>query len=316
MAKLHALWKEKYPQTCGFIELSLPKVITASPGVWAAFIAASKLDDARARAAVQISESGPSIWFRTLDLIDNGLFRREVPDRIEINTLVACEFEKASAEPKAQKFLEQIILHEMVHWALHPNQPPWEAGEAFEIAAYGAHIPRFWATAPVVPAPITPTTTSSAPEVGNGVPRGIRNNNPGNIKRSSSQWMGLADIVQMSEIQRREETFCVFTEPRWGLRAMAYLLLRYQRDYACKSTWDVIKRWAPQSDNNYTLDYAQFVASRAKVGLYDSISLLDQAISVPFIGAMIKMENNKQPYSDAQLKQAFVDAAQALPAMA
>jgi len=312
MAKLHSLWKQKYPHTCGYIEGSLPIVISDSPSVWAEFKKTSGLDEGRARAAVQISESGPSIWFRDLGAALNAYFRYTVPERIELNTLVAQEFEKTPSDPKAHKFLEQIILHEMIHWAHHPNHPPFEAGEKFEIAAYGSHLPRFWDA--TVKDAATPFTAEDV--AGSGVPRGIRNNNPGNIKRSSSQWMGLADASQMTKEQLREETFCVFTEPRWGLRAMAYLLLKYQRDYNCKSTWEIIQRWAPQSDNNHTLNYATYVASRANVGLHAAAKLTDPKIGIPFMAAMIAMENSKQPYSNGQIGQAFIDAAEAIPAAA
>lgn len=52
-------------------------------------------------------------------------------------------------------------------------------------------------------------------------PRGIRNNNPGNIKKTSDKWEGLnAD-------QSKDDTFCQFSDAKYGIRAMAKLLYKY-----------------------------------------------------------------------------------------
>lgn len=53
-------------------------------------------------------------------------------------------------------------------------------------------------------------------------PRGIRNNNPGNL-RWGDPWQGL-----VPEAQRTDKDFCQFVAPAWGIRALAITLISYQ----------------------------------------------------------------------------------------
>ncbi|HCQ3021998.1 TPA: hypothetical protein OHP99_004980, partial [Escherichia coli] len=50
-------------------------------------------------------------------------------------------------------------------------------------------------------------------------PRGIRNNNPGNLDKGSP-WQGLAANPD-------EPRFCTFKDPVWGIRALAVTLITY-----------------------------------------------------------------------------------------
>ncbi len=87
-------------------------------------------------------------------------------------------------------------------------------------------------------------------------PRGIRNNNPGNI-RHGSNWQGLA-------AEQPDSDFCTFTEPVWGLRALAKLLLTYQRKYGLNTLRGIITRYAPAVEND-TSGYIDHVARRLGV---------------------------------------------------
>ena len=49
--------------------------------------------------------------------------------------------------------------------------------------------------------------------------RGERNNNPGNIRKGSN-WQGLAP-------EQTDSAFGQFTEAKWGIRALAKVLLQY-----------------------------------------------------------------------------------------
>lgn len=59
------------------------------------------------------------------------------------------------------------------------------------------------------------------------IPRGIRNNNPGNI-RHSDQWKGLTP-------EQPDPDFCTFSTPEYGIRAMGVILLNYQRKHGLKT---------------------------------------------------------------------------------
>ena len=55
------------------------------------------------------------------------------------------------------------------------------------------------------------------------LPRGIRNNNPGNI-RHGANWLGLNPNGR-----NIDSAFCVFTAPVYGIRALAKVLVNYKR---------------------------------------------------------------------------------------
>ncbi|MCE1635766.1 structural protein, partial [Enterobacter hormaechei] len=74
--------------------------------------------------------------------------------------------------------------------------------------------------------------------------RGIRNNNPGNI-RWGDDWQGL-----MPASQRTDKSFCQFVGPEYGLRAMIKILHNYNRKYGLKTVKEIISRWAPTNENN------------------------------------------------------------------
>ena len=77
------------------------------------------------------------------------------------------------------------------------------------------------------------------------LPRGIRNNNPLNIRRSKDQWQGL----------KREQTdsqFCQFEDLVYGWRAAFKLLTRtYYHTYRLYTIRAIVNKWAPQT-NGYS----------------------------------------------------------------
>ena len=82
-------------------------------------------------------------------------------------------------------------------------------------------------------------------------PRGIRNNNPGNIRFGKSVWLG--------SVKGSDPAFVTFSEMRYGVRAMALLLLHYQKHYGDKTIRQLINRWAPPVEND-TGAYVNHVA--------------------------------------------------------
>ena len=76
------------------------------------------------------------------------------------------------------------------------------------------------------------------------LPRGIRNNNPLNIRRSKDQWQG------MSKTQN-DPSFCQFETMAYGWRAAFVLLTRtYYHTYRLFTIRNIIRRWAPPGENN------------------------------------------------------------------
>ncbi|MDH0055733.1 structural protein [Pantoea ananatis] len=119
--------------------------------------------------------------------------------------------------------------------------------------------------------------------------RGIRNNNPGNI-RWGDEWKGL-----VPEGQRTDESFCQFKAPEFGIRAMIIILRNYQSKYGLKTITGIIKRWAPPNEND-TQAYIRSVAQATGTDADKPIDLTDSRKLFPLLQAIIKHENGTQPY--------------------
>ena len=129
------------------------------------------------------------------------------------------------------------------------------------------------------------------------IPRGIRNHNPGNIDRTTERWQGMASD------QSRDPRFVVFTDPKWGLRALAKVLLSYQRKYNLRTPAAIIGRWAPPVEND-TGAYARQVAKALGVQPGDRIDLQDARTLERILPAIVAHENGQQPYPEALIRQA------------
>ena len=76
------------------------------------------------------------------------------------------------------------------------------------------------------------------------LPRGIRNNNPLNIRRSKDKWKGLRAV-------QADAQFCQFETLEYGWRAAFYLLTRtYYHKYRLYTIRAIISKWAPPCENN------------------------------------------------------------------
>lgn len=81
--------------------------------------------------------------------------------------------------------------------------------------------------------------------------RGIRNNNPANIRRGC-KWKGLIR-------QQKDREFCQFVTMKWGVRALLITLRTYVVKHHLHTVREIITRWAPPSDGNNTEAYIKFV---------------------------------------------------------
>ena len=122
-------------------------------------------------------------------------------------------------------------------------------------------------------------------------PRGIRNNNPGNIRHGSARWQGMA-------AQQTDEAFVQFTTPEYGIRALSKLLDTYYTRDGLNTVRKIIAKYAPSNENN-TEAYAQTVARALNV-LPDTIIYVG-TVKKQLVAAIIKHENGDMPYTVAQL---------------
>jgi hypothetical protein len=124
----------------------------------------------------------------------------------------------------------------------------------------------------------------------NTVPRGIRNNNPGNIDyHVNTKWQGL-----VLDADRKDTRFCEFKDPTWGVRAMCVVLIGYQDRYGINTIRGIIGRWAPSNEND-TLAYVTAVANAVAVKPDQALDLHTYDHLAPLVEAIIRHENGIGP---------------------
>ena len=120
------------------------------------------------------------------------------------------------------------------------------------------------------------------------LPRGIRNNNPGNI-RLGDNWQGMKE-------NQSDKSFVQFESPKWGVRAMARVLDSYRRRGVVHLV-DIISTWAPDNEN----DTGAYIRSVEKqTGIFANERITREQYPA-LIAAIIKHENGVQPYSEETL---------------
>lgn len=126
-------------------------------------------------------------------------------------------------------------------------------------------------------------------------PRGIRNYNPGNIRHAKGvRWQGQA--AAQTDVE-----FVQFNGPRWGIRAIARVLITYQDKRRAgdgsriDSVREFIERWAPPFEND-TDAYVRQVARAIGVGPDDeTLDVYDFTVMRALVQAIIRHENGPGP---------------------
>ncbi len=145
------------------------------------------------------------------------------------------------------------------------------------------------------PFAITPKPATKAPtEPGQRHPRGIRNNNPGNIRWDGrTQWRGMVGLD--------EGRYVIFEAPVWGLSAMVSALRAGLSHDQQNTIRGIVTEWAPPLEND-TESYIRSVS--AQTGLPPDQALAEDAIPA-LLQAIVKHENGNIPYSDELIEQAI-----------
>lgn len=112
--------------------------------------------------------------------------------------------------------------------------------------------------------------------------RGLRNNNPGNIRISNTRYLG--------EVDSTDSAFKQFKTMAHGYRAMFVLLHTYQKKYHLNTIADMISRYAPAVEN-HTKAYIDAVSEWSGVPATSHITTTNGDIMVPIVAAMSRVEN-------------------------
>jgi len=124
--------------------------------------------------------------------------------------------------------------------------------------------------------------------------RGERINNPFNIDKSKSDWLG--------KIPSPDSRFEAFSSPLYGIRAGVKLLRTYFDKYGLNTINKIFDRYAPPHENN-TVEYKKFVAKHLGIGIDDKIDLKKAAF--PLAKAIIRMEQGRVIYPDDMIEEAI-----------
>ncbi len=113
--------------------------------------------------------------------------------------------------------------------------------------------------------------------------RGLRNCNPGNIRNSSTVWIG-------EVVPSQDNTFKQFKSMAYGYRALIKLLQNYRKLYNKQTITEFIQRWAPPKEND-TSAYINRVCREMQVSATYIPDIEDRKIMCAFAAAISQVEN-------------------------
>lgn len=127
-----------------------------------------------------------------------------------------------------------------------------------------------------------------------GLPRGIRNNNPGNLIKTTIPWQG--KIIPSGDTK-----FEQFINIAYGLRAMIKDILN---DIGPNTSLeDLIYQYAPPTENN-TIGYINYVTNKTGIQA-NQVLTKDKATIKKLVFAMSEMENGGSYLIDRDFNQAW-----------
>ena len=118
------------------------------------------------------------------------------------------------------------------------------------------------------------------------VPRGIRNNNPLNIRKGNN-WQGERPI-------QHDKAFEEFSSMTYGIRAGFIIIRKYMSGYngltrKFNTIEQIIRRWAPPTENA-TQKYIDQVAKESGISPRLKLSFSDKKSMCAIVSAMIHVE--------------------------
>lgn len=118
--------------------------------------------------------------------------------------------------------------------------------------------------------------------------RGLRNCNPGNIRRTRRRGLYRGEVEA-----GQDPEFRTFAALKWGYRAVFVVLYTYFKRHHLTTPRQWIARWAPPEEN-HTEEYLRFVCQQAEVEADSPISPLDKEVMLLFVATMSQIENGRK----------------------
>ena len=116
------------------------------------------------------------------------------------------------------------------------------------------------------------------------LPRGLRNNNPGNIVQSKIKWKG--------EIPCIDRHVC-FIKPEYGIRALVLNLLAYESRHGIHTIDALVNRWAEGNRGAY----AAYLATNLGIATHTEFTLRGNPVFLAnMVESIIEFENGYSPY--------------------
>lgn len=115
-------------------------------------------------------------------------------------------------------------------------------------------------------------------------PRGVRNNNPTNI-RIGANFRG--------EIKGLDKEFATFCEPKYGIRAFFVLINTYQTKYNLNTIEKIVSRFAP-SNENHTSEYIKSVSDYLGINKGLHIKIASPLFAVRLFKAFLRVECGRE----------------------
>ena len=113
-------------------------------------------------------------------------------------------------------------------------------------------------------------------------PKGIRNNNPGNLRASADDWQGKTGVD--------EDGFVIFDTPENGARALSRTLDSYSTKHGLKTVAGILGRYAPTSEND-TAAYIDRVSKGLGVKADQELDLNNPDTKTALMREIIAHEN-------------------------
>ena len=115
------------------------------------------------------------------------------------------------------------------------------------------------------------------------IARGLRNNNPGNIRLNGVTYEG-------EVVPSKDRSFKQFQSMEYGYRAMFVVLHTYARKHGINTIEGMISRYAPASEN-HTQKYIDAVSEWSGVPGTSHITTTNADVMIPIVAAMSRVEN-------------------------